>query len=81
MGKFIKICLIVGVICVAVGILTSGTGIFKGGLTQLKEEILNGAYEMICLNDSDKLKNFSQIRYLLQTCFEKKYPIKSKYEK
>ena len=46
MGKFIKICLIVGVICVAVGILTSGTGIFKGGLTQLKEEILNGEWSV-----------------------------------
>ncbi len=49
-------------------------------ISLIQEEILNGAYEMICLNDSDKLKNFSQIRYLLQTCFEKKYPIKSKYE-
>ena len=44
MGKFIKTCLIVGVICVVAGVLTSGTGIFKGGLSQLKEEILNGEW-------------------------------------
>lgn len=44
MGKFIKTCLIVGVICVVAGIAASSTGIFKGGLTQLKEEVLNGEW-------------------------------------
>lgn len=60
MGKFIKICLIVGVICVAAGILTSGTGIFKGGLTQLKEEILNGEWS-IELGENAGMKPFFEL--------------------
>ncbi len=44
MGKFIKRCLIVGVICVVVGLAASSAGIFKGGLGQLKEQILSGKW-------------------------------------
>lgn len=44
MGKFIKTCLIVGVICIVAGIAASSAGIFNGGLPKLKEEVLNGEW-------------------------------------
>lgn len=37
-------------------------------------------YQMLCLNDSDKLKDYARTRYLLQQCFEKKFPDKCRYE-
>ncbi len=44
MGKFIKRCLIVAVICIGVGIAASAAGITAGGLTELKDQILNGEW-------------------------------------
>ena len=49
-------------------------------MSVITEEIINGNNSMICINDSDKMKNFARVEYLLQNCFEKKFPIKSKYE-
>ena len=37
-------------------------------------------YQMLCLNDTDKIKDYARTRYLLQRCFEEKFPDKSKYE-
>lgn len=42
MGKFLKKCLILGIICIGVGIAASGAGVFKGGLAELKEQVLRG---------------------------------------
>lgn len=44
MAKFIKSCLIIGIVCIVLGALTSGAGIFNGGLSQLKEEVLRGEW-------------------------------------
>ena len=43
-------------------------------------EISKGSYKMICLNDSEKLKDYPRARYQIQTGFERKFPIKSHYE-
>lgn len=42
--------------------------------------ITSETYQMLCLNDSDKLKDFVRTRYLLQNCFERKFPTKCRYE-
>ena len=42
MGKFLKICLILGIICIGVGIAASGAGVFNGGMAELKEQVLRG---------------------------------------
>lgn len=42
--------------------------------------ITSETYQMLCLNDSDKLKDYARTRYLLQQCFERKFPDKCKYE-
>ena len=47
---------------------------------EITEEILQGNHQMLCLNDSDKIKNFARTRYLLDDCFSKKFPIKCRYE-
>lgn len=47
---------------------------------EIIEEILQENHQMLCLNDSDKLKDFARTRYLLDNCFAKKFPIKSRYE-
>lgn len=60
MGKFIKTCLIIGVICIVAGIATSGTGIFKGGLTQLKDEILNGEW-FVDLGEHTEIEPFFEL--------------------
>ena len=44
------------------------------------DNILNGKHKMVCLNDSDKLKDYARVKYRLQNCFERKFPNKSKYE-
>lgn len=46
----------------------------------ITDAILHKDYQMICLNDSDKLKDYNRTRYLLCNCFEKKFPSPSKYE-
>lgn len=44
MKKFLKFCLIVGLICVGAGIAASAAGISLGGLTRLKEQIMQGEW-------------------------------------
>ena len=47
----------------------------------IEEQIAQeGGCQMICLNDSDKIQNYSRTRYQLQLCFEKKFPDKCRYE-
>ena len=46
----------------------------------ITREISSGNHHMVCLNDSDKLKDYARVRYLLQTCFERKFPNKCRYE-
>ena len=38
------------------------------------------ACQMICLNDSDKIQNYARTRYLLCDAFERKFPVKSRFE-
>lgn len=49
-------------------------------IVDVTNDILNGATQIMCLNDSDKIKNYPKVRALLTRCFEKKFPNKSKYE-
>lgn len=44
MGKFLKTCLIIGIICVGLGIAASSLGISAGGLSRLKEQLLEGEW-------------------------------------
>lgn len=37
-------------------------------------------YQIICLNDSDNLKAYPRIRYMITTAFNSKFPDKCKYE-
>ena len=46
MGKFLKICLILGIICIGIGIAASGAGVFNGGLADLKDQVLNGEWSV-----------------------------------
>lgn len=46
MTKFLKTCLIIGVICIAVGFAASAAGIRIGGWDELKEQILNGEWSI-----------------------------------
>lgn len=46
MGKFLKICLILGIICIGIGIAASGAGVFNGGLADLKNQVLNGEWSV-----------------------------------
>lgn len=52
MGKFLKTCLIIGVICIVAGFAASAAGINAGGLTELKDQILNGEWS-VNLEDLD----------------------------
>ena len=52
MRKFLKICLIIGVICIVAGFAASAAGINAGGLTELKDQILNGEWS-VNLGDLD----------------------------
>lgn len=46
------------------------------------EKFLNGKkYKVLCLNDSNMLKDFDRIKEKVLKAFEKKYPEKSKFEK
>lgn len=42
--------------------------------------ILRDKYQIVCLNDSDRIVDYARLRYLLTSCFEKKFPNKSQYE-
>lgn len=44
MGKFLKICLWIGVGCIVLGAAASAFGISRGGLEILGEEVLNGEW-------------------------------------
>ena len=44
MGKFLKVCLIIGVVCVIAGVAASSAGVSFGGLNELKEQVLNGEW-------------------------------------
>ena len=46
----------------------------------ITDEILRGEYQMLCLNDSDKMKDYNRVKFLLTKSFEKKFPDKCKYE-
>ena len=49
-------------------------------ITNIIQNILSSKYQIICINDSDKIKEFSKIKFLLTNSFEKKFPAKCKYE-
>ena len=42
--------------------------------------IMSDDYQMICLNDSDGVKEFTKIRYMIQKAFKDKFPDRCKYE-
>ncbi len=44
MGKLLKICLVIGLVCIGAGIAASAAGISLGGLTRLKEQLINGEW-------------------------------------
>lgn len=46
----------------------------------IADDILQSKYQMACINDSDRIKDFPKVRQALLTCFEKKFPDMSKYE-
>lgn len=52
MGKFLKTCLIIGIICIVAGFAASAAGINAGGLRELKDQILNGEWN-VNLDDLD----------------------------
>ena len=52
----------------------------ESNISNIINAISNGEHKMVCLNDSDKLKDYARVRYLLQTCFERKFPTKCRYE-
>jgi len=54
--------------------------ISDANMKSILEEILRGNYKLLCLNDSDKLKDYNKTRRQLSECFEKKFPKKCKYE-
>lgn len=49
-------------------------------LKDICNEILDGSHKMVCLNDSDKLKDYARVRYLLQNAMARKFPDPCKYE-
>ena len=44
------------------------------------DTISDSTVPIICINDSDKMKDFAKTRTMLNRCFEKKFPDMSKYE-
>ena len=44
MAKFFKVCLVIGLICIGVGIAASAAGVSLGGLSQLKDQVLQGEW-------------------------------------
>jgi hypothetical protein len=54
--------------------------IFDSNTDDILTEILTENHQMLCLNDSDKIKDFARTRYRLTSCFEKKFPNKCRYE-
>lgn len=54
--------------------------IHENTIKDIMQTILDGGFQMICINDSGKVKNYARVRYQLQQCFEKKFPQKSRFE-
>lgn len=46
----------------------------------ITQELLNSKYQMICLNDSERINNFTQVREKLWRGFDQKFPSKSRFE-
>lgn len=49
-------------------------------LSEITDTISTTDYQMVCLNDSDRIKDYAKTRFKLQQCFERKFPNKCKYE-
>lgn len=49
-------------------------------VSQINKDISDSTHKMICINDSEKIKDFARVRYLLTTSFDKKFPHTCKYE-
>jgi len=54
--------------------------VVEDNLTKIMEALLTGDYQMLCLNDSDKIKDYTKLRNQLLSYFDTKFPNKSKYE-
>lgn len=50
-------------------------------LPEILDEILSNNYQMLCLNDSDKIRDFAQTRSKLTTTLDRKFPKKSRFER
>lgn len=46
MGKFLKICLIIGIVCVIAGVIAFRAGVPFDGLNELKERVLSGEWSL-----------------------------------
>ncbi len=46
MGKFLKTCLIIGIICIVAGIAASSAGVSLGGLSEWKDQIIKGEWSI-----------------------------------
>ena len=49
-------------------------------MNDIMTAIISETYQMLCLNDSDKIKDFNKTRSKLVACFEQKFPKKCKFE-
>ena len=49
-------------------------------IQDISDELLYGEHKLLCLNDSDKLKDYARVRYLLQNAMARKFPDPCKYE-
>ncbi len=54
--------------------------IHEKSINEIMDTILGDEYSMVCINDSDKIKDFNRLRYQLNSCFDQKFPTKCKYE-
>ena len=52
----------------------------KNDLTYFKPAILNDDFQVICINDSDKIEDYEKTQQELIAIFEEKFPNKCKYE-
>ena len=48
---------------------------------EVRQLILNGTHKAICLNDTNRCKDFDVMKLAILESFEKKYPDKSRFEK
>jgi len=49
-------------------------------IAKIEDAILSKDYQLVCINDSGKLRDYKQLSYQLQECFESKFPNQCKYE-